>query len=264
MSNLQKIILGLAVFLFLGLYFGTSTKTPDQEKVERTRALSAESTDINGLLIDAKPELSDEQATYILSLEKSLETASSDANKQVEALKNISGKWYEYSRADIAGHYAKEVALIDSTEMSWSITGTTYMLGARQTTKEKIKSYCVKEAISAFENAISINPDNTSHQLNLATCYAENPPEENPMKGILMLLDLNKKNPDNVSVLISLAKFGMQTGQNEKAIGRLKKAIDLDPEARIAYCMLAKAYEATKNATEASFYQQECDKRAKQ
>lgn len=215
MTKLQQIVIAAMVLLFLGLYFGASTKPANQAGIEKERALVAESTGINALLISAKPDLSTQQSTFILSLEKQVDEAPSDSIR-AQMYKELSSKWYEYKRADIAGFYAEEVAKIESTEESWSIAGTTYMIGSRQKKESKIVQFCVDRAVGAFENAISLSPDNIDHQLNLAICYAENPPQDNAMKGILMLLDLNKKQPKNVSVLINLARFGMQTGQFEK------------------------------------------------
>ena len=123
-----------------------------------------------------------------------------------------------------------KVAELENTEQAWSIAGTTMTLGLKNADQEKIKKFCSKNAIKAFENAISMDPENVQHRTNLAICYAEYPSQDNPMQGIMMLLDLNKKHPDNVGVLITLARFGMQTGQFEKVQGRLQKVLSLEPD----------------------------------
>ena len=56
MSKGQVAVLSFASLLFLLLYFGFDTKTNEQKDVEKKRVLSAESTDINALLIGAKKE----------------------------------------------------------------------------------------------------------------------------------------------------------------------------------------------------------------
>jgi len=257
MTKLQQIVVSVSILLFLLLYFGASTKPSNQGKIEKKRALAAESTDINALLIAAKPSLDNQEATFILSLEQQVDEAATDSLK-AERYKELSSKWYEYNRADIAGYYAEEVAQLENTEEAWSIAGTTFMIGSRQKREDKVKQFCVNRAIQAFEKAISLNPSNTDHQLNLAICYAENPPADNAMKGILMLLDLNKKHPEDVSVLINLGRFGMQTGQYEKAIERLTKAINLAPENAPAHCLLASAYEAQGAMTKANEFQAKC------
>jgi len=257
MTKLQQIVVALSLLLFLILFFGASTKPANQGDIEKKRALAAESTDINALLIAAKPSLNTQQSTFILSLERHVEEAATD-ELRAEKLKELSSKWYEYKRADIAGFYAEEVAKIEASEDSWSIAATTFMIGSRQSQEEKVKQFCVNRAIKAFESAISLNPENTDHQLNLAVCYAENPLKDNPMKGILMLLDLNKKEPDNVSVLVNLGRFGMQTGQFEKATERLQRAVSLDAENAPAHCLLAQAYEALGDMENANTFKTKC------
>ena len=59
------------------------------------------------------------------------------------------------------------------------------------------------------------------------------------MQGIQMLLKLNKENPDDTGVLLTLARFGMQTNQFEKVEGRLQKVLALEPNNRAANCMMA-------------------------
>ena len=78
------------------------------------------------------------------------------------------------------------------------------------------------------------------------------------MKGILMLRDLIEKEPENVLVLSTLGRFAIQTGQFEKAIERLEKAISLDPKNNKANCLLAQAYQGVGNAEKAAEYANIC------
>ena len=257
MSKLQLIVVGACLLLFIGLFFGASTKSADYSEVEKKRSLAAESTGINSLLIEAKPTLTKQEAAYILSLEAQMAEATTDSIR-IALNKNIASKWYEYKRADISGHYAEQVADLAKTEDAWSIAGTTFLIGARQTKEDKIKEYCVGRAVNAFESAISMNSENINHKVNLATCYAENPPTDNPMKGVLMLLDLVKKNPESVPVLVSLGRFGIQTGQFDKAAERLTKALSVEPTNRQANCLLAEALTGLGKTAEAAVAQQKC------
>ena len=114
------------------------------------------------------------------------------------------------------------------------------------------------EGVMAFENAISINPDNIAHKVNLALCYAERPPVDNPMKGVLMLVELNKSAPKNVLVLNTLARLAIRTGQYDRAIERLSTAIEEEPNNEKSICLLAQAYEAKGDTENASVFKQRC------
>ena len=258
MTKLQIGVVLAALAFFLVLYFGCDTKPENYEEVIQQRELVAESTNINSLLASARKTLQSSQANILLALERQLDEVSIDSAK-IEILKNLSGKWYEFGRADISGHYAKTIAESANTEEAWSLAGTTFSICVQRAAEEKIKSYCTENALRAFENAVSINPENPQHQLNLAVVYAENPPEDNPMKGILMLLDLNKKHPENVGVLTNLGRLGLQTGQFEKAAKRLEKALEIEPENRAANCLIIRAYEGLGQNDKAASFQKKCE-----
>ena len=192
-----------------------------------------------------------------MSIEREVAAAPSDTEK-AEVLKKLAGIWYSAGRADISGYYAQEIADLLNTEDAWSIAGTTNMLGARKTGEKKIRDFCFSNAITAFENAISINPTNYSHKVNLALCFTENPPQDNPMKGILMLVGYNQEAPENVLILTTLARLAIQTNQFDKAIERLNTAVRLEPENKKANCLLVQAYDGLGNKEKAAQYAAKC------
>ncbi|MEM6966383.1 MAG: tetratricopeptide repeat protein [Bacteroidota bacterium] len=259
MSRGQVVVLSCASLFFLLLYFGFDTKTNEQKGVEEKRLLSATSTDINALLLGAKNSLGSSEGSEVLLAEANLSAAKSESEK-TEAYKKLSSAWYKINRFAIAGYYAGQVAEMEGTDEAWSIAGAIYNRGMNYESEEKIKDYCTTRAIEAFENAISLNPGNIDHQVNLAVCYAENPPQDQPMKGVMMLLDVNKKNPENVAALTSLGRFGIQTGQFEKAVGRLEKALQLEPNNIKVNCLLAQAYQGFGQLDKAKTFQDICDR----
>ncbi len=259
MTKLQIIVVSSMILLFSGMYFGLDTKPEKQKAIEKSRVITAESTDINALVEDAKSELQKDKSTLILSIEVELKEARTDSAK-VAIFKELSGSWYKLDRVDIAGFYAESVAEIENNDEAWSLAGTTYAIGVQRAKEQKVKQFCFGRAVKAFENAISLNPSNTAHKVNLAVCYIENPLPENPMKGILMLRDLIEKEPENVLVLTTLGRFAIQTGQFEKAIERLQKALSIEPESNKANCLLAQAYQGLGDTEKAENYAIYCKK----
>jgi Tfp pilus assembly protein PilF len=51
---------------------------------------------------------------------------------------------------------------------------------------------------------------------------------QEPMRGIMMLRDILKEDPDNVEAHWQLGLFSVQSGQYDKAIERFKKVLELD------------------------------------
>ena len=96
--------------------------------------------------------------------------------------------------------------------------------------------------------------------MQLAMVYVDKPLEDNPMKGILMLRELNTKHPENADVNIQLGRLAIKTGQFEKAVERLKKAVELSPGTVSIYCLLADAYTGLGDKTNAGLAEKKCKK----
>ncbi len=260
MNKVQLSVLTFAFLLFAIMYFGLDVKPKNQKLIEHSRTLEAESTNINILLKDAQSNLDDKARNKLLSLETLLNQSESDSSR-IEVTKKIAGAWFEFNHPEISGYYAEQIAEQSNSEDAWSIAGTTYTLCIQKSKDEKIKSYCAGRAVTALENAISINPENVDHKMNLALCYTDYPPKNNPMKGVLMLKDLNETHPDNVSVIVNLAQLALRTGQNKKAIERLGQAEKLDPDNKSVQCLLADAYRKDGAQSEAERYLALCKSR---
>lgn len=220
------------------MYFGCERKSPEIRDLEKSRKGQLEATGIQNIIMDANSLISNEQKLIIEELNNKINDEMSDIEK-AEIYKRISSEWYNFGFPAIAGYYAEEVAKILNDEQSWSIAGTTYAIGINKSEDNKIKAFCQRRAVKAFENAISINPDNVSHRINIAVCYTDFPPSDNPMKGILMLRELNEQFPENVNVLNQLARLAIKTNQFDKARERLQQALAIDPTNKTSNCMMA-------------------------
>lgn len=261
MTKLQYGYLAGSVILFMILYFGCDTKAPGHEKIETNRELSTETVNVQSLIKSAQSSLSASSMSAIGLIEEELSGLSeTDTSRRIELLKQLSGRWYEAAHPGIAGHYAEEIALLENNESAWSIAGTTYAICVQRSDADDVRSFCSNRAAKAFQHAISFAPDNVSHQVNLALTYTENPPADEPMKGVLMLRDLQTKFPENVTILNSLANLALKTNQFDRALQRLKQAEALEPDNPATLCMLSKAYEGMGDQENAALYQQKCDR----
>lgn len=252
----QKTSIVVAILCFCTLYFGFDITPKKQKELEKSRSLNIEATSIQNLVIEAREKLGPEY-NILEAMNMELNSIEIDSNK-VEQLKAISGKWYELGYPAIAGYYAEEAAKINNTSEAWSIAGTTYLIGSRESTQEKTKTWSFQRAIKALENAISIDPENIDHKINLALGYVDNPPSDDPMKGILQLRNLNEQYPDNVKVLTQLGRLSLATRQYENALERLSRAEELEPGNQNIICLLAEAYSALDQRSLAEDYNKKC------
>ncbi len=254
MSRFQWLTIGGAAVLFSVLYFGLDTIPPENKEAGSQRRISATNADV--LIQDAVSSLSDVQLLELEQLETGLRAGTPEEKQQ--SLESLSRSWYQFGHPVIAGHYAMLLAEEQNTDEAWSIAGSTFAIALQRSTEEKVRDFSAQNAVRCFESAISLNPDELSYRLNLALVYAEKPVKEDPMKGILMLRDLNQKYPENVSVLNNLARLGLQTGQVERALQRLESAYQLEPKNPVTVCLLAEAYRTAGDENKAGFYTTVC------
>ena len=255
----QWSVLAGAFLLAAVLYFGFDTRPPSFDRVEAERAGSLKSTDLNGLLRVAKADVGTTDMGEIVALESRLhDVTEGDTVSQLASLEALSGKWYSLGKYGVAAGYAEQIAELRQTATAWNIAGANYVYCLQNEQEDKVKSYCTDRAVSAFETAAAMEPGNADHRINLALVYVENPPEDNPMRGIRMLLSLNEREPDNVNVLGQLGRLAIQTKQFDRAVERLEKAVSLQPQNLRVNCLLAEAYRGTGQTAQAEQFQSRC------
>ncbi len=258
MNTFQKLTIAGACVLVAVLFFGFSTKPDALIEKEKLRALNSTSTDVSIIQRDVLKELSSDQRASIQILEARIAEAR-DTTSRVESLKELSGTWYRYGQYALAGSAAEEVAEAMGDARSWSIAATTYARGISDESVEKKSAFCKEKAIECLENAISLDPDNIEHELNRGILFANYPEQQNPMKGIQILLKLNKNYPENVPVMNNLAKFALQTNQLDRAQVRLQKAAELDPNNRMTNCLSMELYTKLGELSTAEQFRAKCE-----
>jgi tetratricopeptide (TPR) repeat protein len=257
MNRQQTILISVFITLFFVMYFACDYVPKNHQKLEAQRELSKQGIGADKLIETAKAQLNAEQKSEIAILEQNLKTAASDTAK-IQLLKKLSGEWYRLQQFAASGSYAEQVAEKENTEMAWMIAGAMYQQAIAQSQDETLRQDCTDKAVKAFENALSINPKNIENQINLALCYTQNPPKDNPMKGILMLRELDSKNPNNPKILFQLAQLAMKTNQFAKAIERLEQILSIAPDSPDAICLIADAYQGNGEAAKAASFAKKC------
>ena len=259
MNKLQWMVAGAAAALFLILWLGFDIKNKQQKATDRSRDIQGEVTDFSTLLADAKEHLTPTKSQQLATLDLANNKAMQDGPK-IEALKALSGFWYQSGNVPVAGGYADSVATIENSPEAWSVAGGTYYNGlVAAKDNALIRTYCAAKAVKAFESAASLAPDNAEHRVNLALVYAENPPPDNPMQAVLMLRDLETKYPNAPSVFNALGRLAIKTNQWDRAIQRLEKSYALDPKQVNTPCLLAKAYEGAGDMAKAKTFAALCN-----
>lgn len=243
MQQPQWLVAGIALALVLLMYFGCPTQAPDMVRAAASRSLEVEATSPQALMRAARPTLTPVEKATIGSLEEELRLASEEEDK-IPFYEELAANWYRAGYPSISAHYAQQIAeQRDTVSAAWGMAATTFSICVQQSTEVKERTFCTQRAIKAYQAAISLDPQELEYRLNLALTHTYNPPEDNPMKGILMLRDLEQQYPKDARVLVTLAGLAVKTNQYDRAAQRLTKAIELDPTNREAYCLLARVQE---------------------
>ncbi len=255
--NQKQILLIIAsLVLVIILYFGCDITPPEIKDNEKSMSENIEATSVQNILKTAQKTMNREQIAVIEMLEEELKVA--DDSSKVEKLIALSSKWYEFGQPALSGDFAQQVAEIQNTESSWAVSGTTYALCVKMSSDQTIKDFCSKRAMSSFDNALSINPENVEHKINKALVNVENPPNGQPMTGILQLRNLNEKYPENTAEINQLAQLAIRTNQFDRAIQRLLVALELEPDNKTSNCLLAEAYTLAGKESEGVVYKEKC------
>jgi tetratricopeptide (TPR) repeat protein len=245
-------IFGIAL---LASYFGFTTISPEVRGTSTNKTLDI--TGVENLVNESTNQLKPEQKAELDAILQALKTGQDQESLRLDALKSLSGFWFSMKEPAIAGAYAKQVAEILKTDTAWSITGTTFMYGLEEGLPEKRRAFCFQGAVAALENAISLNPNQPDHSINLALTHIKMP-GDNPMKGILMLRELEEKYPDYEPIQFQLVELAIKTGQWERAKGRLEKLLSKNKENVQANCLMADVLEKMNMAEEAKIYKLYC------
>lgn len=238
-------ILGALTLIVALLFLGNTT--PNKKKGQEVTAEEAPDMILSEeiLLAEARNTLDSAQITWLADLDKEKAQAE-DILQEAEVLKLISRTWYEYKNYLLSAYYAKKAAELLQTAEAWAIAGTTYDIAYRQSNKNTEKKLAVKEAIAALQEAKRMEPDTLQHAINEALMFVELSTVDAsvmPMKGIMMLRDLDNKYENNVTINMTLGRMSAtRTKDMAKAKPRFEKVILIAEKEYVPLHIVAEAY----------------------
>lgn len=261
--NSQIILVAVALFLLLGIYFfadfkGKKSSTPAPSAEADGHAHSdpmnpsaeIETLDFEKYTLESENKLSVNKKTNLAQLKEKAK-----GNTPV-AFKDVAEFWEKEKNLNMAAFYYKRAAFLENTEKSITFAGNLYLAVLQQTEQPEIRKWQALEAIECFSKALEINPNNTDTKIALATCYTEGTGET--MKGVTLLREVTQTDSNNISANIILGKLAIQSGQFDKAKKRLELVLSLKPDNTEAMYFLAEAYKGSGNKEKAISLFEKC------
>ncbi|MBK8609864.1 MAG: tetratricopeptide repeat protein [Chitinophagaceae bacterium] len=251
----KKILIAIAGLAIVILVFLFGTTIAPKSKTETPVASGVKTFDIQQYIREEKKHLSSSQAAMLDKLENSVTRG--DVNSQlIIANTRLAEFWKDSSHAAEAYiYYLSEAAKLDKSEKNLTFAAQLILDNLRLEQDEAKLNWKAEEAIALFEKAIELYPNNDDLKVGLGSVYVFGKgrvggPEET-MKGIQQLLAVVRKDSNNMKAQMMLGVGGYVSGQYDKAIERLLKVVDVQPDNIEAIAFLADTYSAKGDKKEA-------------
>lgn len=237
-SKLQYLIIGSSIVLFVLLFIANKKPGPDSNREKAEEGTpgqpKAETT------VDIKT-FADAQISV---MPDSLKKVYSELQKNANDTAGLSALASFFNKRGMpvpaAMYYEKKVELIN-TSKAWFEAGNRYFYAVRFVRDKAQTASLYRKAISCYEKSLQKDPANLDAKIQLASCYVEG--SADPMKGISMLKEIERKDSSNIQVQMVLGGFAVKSGQMDKAEARYQKVLKLKPDYLEAYLFLADVYE---------------------
>ncbi len=245
---IKRIILAGAgiIFLFVLLIFGkTETKKPTISPVAQS---AIPEFNIQTAIKQEKEKLTPSQVLYVTTIENSISRG--DVKKQSENQYSILASFWKDSASAFVpyAYYLSEAAKLDNSEKNLTFAARLILENMRKETKTDVRVWEAQTAVTLFEKALQLDPDNNDLKVGLGSCYVYGQgmigDAQQTMKGIQQLLEVIKKDSNNMQAQLVLGIGAVISNQNDKAIERLKKVVAFDSHNLEAVSWLADAYAA--------------------
>ena len=250
----QIIVSSVALSTLLLLFWLGKTSTDTKVEAKLTEKKS-ENFNIQSFIDSKRNNISAELSKSIASYEKILaENSSKEAKIQsLTALANLYKDSLSLTEAYL--YYTSSAAKLDNSEKNLTFAAQLFLSRLRGEQDELKLDWETGEAISLFEKALMLNPENDDLKIGLAGCYifgkGRNGDPQQTMKGIQELLSVVRKDSTNMKAQLLLGIGGYVSGQYDKAISRLLKVAEAQPENVEAIAFLADTYAAKGEKAEA-------------
>ncbi len=251
----QFILAGAGIIAITLLFFFGRTTEKKSPITNVESVLNTQTFDIQRFIEISKQSLTPAQVLIVTKLENGISRGDVPA-QQLQAYNSLANFWKDTAKLfEPYLFYVSKAAKLDNSEKSLTFAAQIFLEALRGEQDNSKLDWETSEAISLFENAIKLNPENDDLRIGLGSCYiygkgrSGNP--EQTMKGIQELLGVARRDSNNMKAQVVLGVGGLVSGQFDKALERFQKVVNKEPGNLEAIAYLADTYAAKGNKAEA-------------
>jgi tetratricopeptide (TPR) repeat protein len=239
----QVILVGSGVVLFCLIYFFGRTIPPKKSPGVATAAADSKEININTILAASRQQLTPGQQAYIAQLETAV-VRGDVKEQQIKVYKQLAGFWKDSAHLLLPyGYYSAQVAKLENSQKSLTFAAQFFLDGVRRQDNAGLQRWMAIQAKELFEKALQLDPKNDSLKIGLGSCYLFGNISDTPMEGIQLIREVADRDPENMYAQFMLGMGGLVSGQLDKAIERLTKVVQHQPDNVEALLVLAEACE---------------------
>lgn len=207
------------------------------------------------VLSRATERLETSQADSVKTLTKAAEAENGAA--KAEAYKKLAQYWMKTGSVITAGYYNALAADANPADRDQRrLAARMLAMGINGAADSTARNFASHQAVHQYEALIESDPNDVKAKLELGMVYVES--TNDVMKGVLMLREVEKAEPDNETMNLTLGRLAVVSGQFDKAITRLERLVQQHPENAEAYLHLAEAYRAVGQKEKALVALEQC------
>jgi len=257
MRRNQIIVISACLAVLIAIYFFGNTKKPidqsaapmGQGHAQPQQAAAAETLDIEAYIAEIKSKAEPSVQQTINGEEKS-----ADYSALIESYKKM-------DKPLAVAYYVVKEAEKENTVKKYVGAGDFNATLIQTAPDDKAKRFLSGNILNCYKKAVDLDTTNTANRIRLAGAYLQDGTQ--PMSGVLMLLDVVKRDSNNIDAQLMLGRFGLISGQIDKAIARFEKVLYLQPQNSEALFSLAEAYNDKGNKQKAIELLERCKKTVK-
>ena len=255
MKKQQYILLvGSVVFLAILFFFGrtipkpipSSTKEAVAEHGPNDGHDHSPAFNIDTLLASTIKTLSPDRQGYLTSL-RSAVVRGDVKNQQIHVYHQLASFWKDtVQSAPLYIYYTAEASKLENSKKSLTFAARLFLENLRGTGEPGVKAWMSGEGKKLFDKVLELDPADDSAKVGLGSCYIFGSVTGDPqevMQGIQKILEVARRDSTNMYAQLMLGVGGVVSGQLDKAIERLKKVAEHEPDNLEAILTLAEAYE---------------------